>query len=84
MEIESEIIEALSQVTNYRIIGSMLELSTGAGIDRSLRGDRRDRVRLITDLVNSSRYRRQQVTIRIIFISALAMTIWLAGCAKKS
>ena len=30
MSIESEVIAALSRVTNYRITGSMLELSTGA------------------------------------------------------
>ena len=30
MEIESEIIAALSRVTNYRVIGNVLELSTGA------------------------------------------------------
>lgn len=30
MDIEREVIDALSRVTNYRITGSMLELSTGA------------------------------------------------------
>lgn len=30
MEIESEVVAALSRVTNYRVIGNVLELSTGA------------------------------------------------------